>query len=142
MIYVLGDLLSMSMENGLDGWVIGVREINEVVIKMFQVRGEGSLIQGRSFGDGKGQKMQKLNWWSLVDDCMWEQRVWVGWDIVFVFLVRVDMGKMFLIFVVGVFKEMCLKRSKQMFLRVFSKLNGLCLISKVSCILKVFLFKM
>lgn len=112
MTYALGDLSSMSMENGLDGWATGARETNEVATKMFQVRGEGSLTQGRSLGDGKGQKMQKLNWWSSVDDCMWEQRAWVGWDTASVFLARVDMGKMPLIPVAGAFKEMCPKRSK------------------------------
>lgn len=34
---------------------MGIPEAGETAIKMFQVRGEGSLTQGRGSGDGKGQ---------------------------------------------------------------------------------------
>lgn len=40
---------------------MGIPEAGETAIKMFQVRGEGSLTQGRGSGDGKGQEMQGLN---------------------------------------------------------------------------------
>lgn len=49
------------MENGLDRWATGASEARETAIKTFQVRGEGSLTQGRGSGDGKGQEMQGLN---------------------------------------------------------------------------------
>lgn len=64
-------LSSKSMENGLDRWATGALEASETAIKMFQVRGEGSLTQGRGSGDGEGQEMEGSN-------CQFSGRLHVG----------------------------------------------------------------
>lgn len=42
------------MENGLDRWATGGSEASETAIKMFQVRGEGSLTRGQGQWGWKG----------------------------------------------------------------------------------------
>ena len=49
---------------------------------MFQVRGEGGLTQGRSHGDGKGQKRQRLKCQDSADDGTWGRRGLGGRDTV------------------------------------------------------------